>query len=79
MGLGKSYGWVREKRGEVILHVLVIAPLIWFLEFLGHHLVQPGPIRDVGFYVVIVAALFSSVALLIWLGLFLKWDHAAAA
>jgi hypothetical protein len=66
--LGAFYGWVREKKSEVFLHVIVITPLIWFLEWLSTHFVEPGPIRDVGFYVVIVAVLFSSVSLLIWLG-----------
>jgi hypothetical protein len=63
----KAFEWLREKRGEIMLHVLLITPLISFLEYLGHIFVQPGIVRDVGFYVIIVAVIAGSCFLLVWL------------
>jgi hypothetical protein len=60
--------WFKERWGEIIYHAITIPLLVWFFEWLAHQFVESGPVRDIGFYVIIVAVLVASVILILKFG-----------
>lgn len=60
----KSIAWLQDKRGDIFLHAIVVTGIIWVLEHLGRAVVEPGPIRDIGFYVLCLGAIAGSCFLI---------------
>ena len=58
--------WLSENKGALFLQCVVIPGLTAFLAWIAKQFVEPGMVRDIGFYVICVAVIAGGCCLLFW-------------